>query len=225
LLLPLSVVGLVWLCREKPIAGRVLTAIAGANLVGLLVLRTLHPLLKSRYLVALFPSIWIGAAAFVVLGPFPPRVRQALFALALAGLVAGDLRATRSDAFLVAEEIRALPSALRPGDAVVYLPRFNEMIGQYYGVPRWPTLPPHVGTPEATELDGHRVWLVSGTLPADRYVRETRELIAALARRRGIDAATQLAEVTQGYTGVMRFEKSGHVGDLRLQGQRLVPVP
>src|SRR5438132_10072212 len=63
LLLPLAILGMMRLWRERPVAGRILGAIGGANLAGLLVLRAVHPLLKSRYLVALFPSLWIGAAS------------------------------------------------------------------------------------------------------------------------------------------------------------------
>ena len=184
LFLPLAVVGLWFLLRERQVAGRLLAAIAGLNLAGLLVLRLIHPLLKPRYLVALLPAVWMGAAAFVVFGPFGPRVRRVAFVVALAGMVANDLRPGRGKEFLVSEEIRALPQVAAPGDAIVYLPRFNYKIGSYYGLPPSPSLAEDVTAPTAAELDGRRVWLVSGTLPADRHVREARGLMEDLAQRR-----------------------------------------
>lgn len=223
LLLPIAIFGLWLLVRRRPIAGRVLAAIAGANLAGLLVLRAIHPLLKSRYLVALFPSIWVGGAAFVTLGAPRSRTRPILFSLAFAGLLAGDLLTTRMDAYQVGEEVRALARAVRAGDAVVYLPRFNEMVGSYYGIPSWPVLGPHEDTPPPASLDGHRVWLVNANLPAERYIREARDLLAALARRRGADATTELDRLRRGYSGIVLVQVDGRLSAFRPSGDRLLP--
>lgn len=224
LLLPLALWGLWKLWREKPIAGVILSWIAIVNLAGLIVLRTLHPLLNSRYLVALFPSIWVGAAAFVVLGAASTsRARHALLALAIVGVVAGLVHVDPWPPFLVGEEIRALPRVVRPGDAIVYLPRYTDFIGSYYGVPRSPELSPGESTPRPESLDGRRVWLVSGLLPAERFVREARDLIAELARRRGADSAAVLAPVRLHYTGVIRFETTGSATAWHLVGGRLEP--
>ena len=82
----------------------------------------------------------------------------------------------------MSEDIRALPKIVASGDAIVYLPSYNFKIGSYYGLPPSPPLPPAGGTPTPEELDGRRVWLVSGTLPAERYVHEARELLRGFRR-------------------------------------------
>jgi hypothetical protein len=225
LLLPLALVGLWRLLRERPAAGRILAAIAGLNLAGLFVLRMIHPLLKSRYLVALLPAVWAGAAAFVLFGPLSPRLRRLAFVLAFAGVVANDLRPDRPAAFRVAEEIRALPSVMAPGDAIVYLPRYNEMIGAYYGLPPSPALAGKVGAPTPAQLDGRRAWLVSGGLPADRYVREARDLMNGLAERRGTDARTVLQPVVRDYTGVVRFDVTGPPSAWHVDSGRWIQEP
>ena len=209
LLLPLALVGLWRLLRERPMPGRLLAAIAGLNLAGLFVLRMMHPLLKSRYLVALLPAVWIGAAAFVLFGPLSPRLRRLAFAIAIAGVLANDLRQGQQVAFRVAEDIRALPAVVSAGDAIVYLPRYNEMIGAYYGLPPSPMLGRNIRTPTPEQLDGRRAWLVSGGLPAERYVREARELMQGLADRRATDASFVLGPVAREYTGVVRFDVTG----------------
>jgi hypothetical protein len=220
LLLPLALVGLWSLLRERPIAGRLLAAIAGLNLAGLVVLRTLHPLLKSRYLVALLPAVWVGAAAFVVFGPFQPRVRRIAFVLALAGVLVNELQGDRLTAFVVSEDIRALHQVVAPGDAIVYLPSYNFKIGSYYGLPPSPPQAADGAVPPPAALDGRRVWLVSGTLPAERYVREARELMLGLAERRGTDASRVLGAVTHGYTGVVSFDVTGPPSAWRLEAGR-----
>jgi 4-amino-4-deoxy-L-arabinose transferase-like glycosyltransferase len=209
LVMPLALVGLWRLLRERPVPGRLLAAIAGLNLAGLVVLRMIHPLLKPRYLVALLPAVWAGAAAFVLFGPLEPRLRRVLFVVALAGMVANDLRPGRGKEFLVAQEIRALRQVTTPGDAIVFLPRFNFKIGSYYGLPPSPSLGPDETTPTPAELDGRRVWVVSGTLPADRHVRQARELMQGLAERRGTDASFVLKPVARDYTGVVCFDVTG----------------
>jgi hypothetical protein len=225
LLLPLALLGLWRLLRERPIAGRMLAATAGLNVAGLLVLRMIHPLLKSRYLVALLPAVWMGAAAFVLFGPLSPRLRRLAFVLALAGVVANDLRPDRSPAFRVAEEIRALPAVVAAEDAIVYLPRYNGTIGEYYRLPPSPPLARTVGAPTAAQLDGRRAWLVSGGLPADRYVREARGLMEGLAERRGTDARSVLAPVAREYTGVVRFDVSGSPSAWHVDSGRWIQGP
>lgn len=226
MLIPLALWGLWKLWRRDPVSGAFLGWIAAVNLVGLIVLRTMHPLLDSRYLVALFPSMWIGAAAFAVLGTASrPWIRHGALALALVGSAAGLAQVPSGGKFHVGEEVRALAQVVQPGDAVLYLPRFNDYIGSYYGVPESPEPPHNVAAPPMESLDGRRVWLVSGGLPAERYVREARGLIQGIARRRGGDPSAELAETRIGATWVLRFEVDGRPSSWHLEGSRLAPDP
>jgi hypothetical protein len=181
LLLALTLLG-----RGRSWPTLLVTACALLPAIGLFALGQLKPFVfEVRYFIGIVPLALLLLARGLTSWAIRPAVATAACAATVAALALGladqQLNGSNPRVYDFKQAVRSIEQRARPGDVIVYSPKYIDTVVAYYGEKGLRTRPLEDGLPRARR--GQRVFLLASFLDKPHYREATKDAVRRLDGR------------------------------------------